>query len=103
MAKKIALQGVTTEQVEWIRSTILREVPKAKIKFFGTRASGTSKTYSDLDTSIDAGAPLSFLTLSKLKEIFSESQLPFKIDLIDYRSVDDEFKAIIDGTSIQAN
>jgi hypothetical protein len=34
-----------------------------------------------------------------LEDAFSESDMPFRVDVVDYRAVSDEFRAIIDARS----
>jgi hypothetical protein len=39
--------------------------------------------------------PTSFATLSQTANAFSESDLPYKVDVVDWVMLDDEFKKII--------
>lgn len=71
---------------------ILREiVPDAHVSVFGSRANGTKKKFADLDLLIKDRRPLSLNTLSKLREAFSESDLPFRVDIVDGQSTSKEF------------
>ena len=68
---------------------------------FGSRVTGLARKYSDLDLAIDNhGVPLSLQERACLTEAFQESSLPYKIDLLDWNSISDSFKAQIDGTKI---
>jgi predicted nucleotidyltransferase len=67
----------------------------AAIFVFGSRAVGATKRASDLDLAIDAGGPLSHLQVSNLAEAFEESDLPYKVDIVDLHQVSDTFKEII--------
>ncbi len=53
----------------------------AKVWLFGSRATGRARRYSDLDLAIDAGRRLSLDELAELAEAFSDSDLPYKVDL----------------------
>ena len=79
-----------------IVSYILRQhVPDREVLAFGSRATWTAKNYSDLDLAILGDKPLSLNVSSALAEAFGESDLPFKVDLVDWARVDDRFREII--------
>ena len=67
----------------------------AKAWVFGSRAAGRARPYSDLDLAVDAGRPLTLDELAILSEHFTESDLPYRVDLIDWHSVDDRFRQLI--------
>jgi type I restriction enzyme S subunit len=79
-----------------VRAILVRHVPDAVVWVFGSRATGQSKKYSDLDLCIKASHPLDLDVMSALAESFSESDLPWKVDLVDWYSISDVFRAIID-------
>ena len=64
---------------------------------FGSRATGRARRYSDLDLALDAGRPLTLDESARLAEAFRESDLPYRVDLIDWRSIDDHFRRLIAG------
>jgi predicted nucleotidyltransferase len=68
----------------------------ARVFVFGSRALARTKPYSDLDLLIDAGRPLSLDDTAVLAEAFSESDLPFKVDLADRHRVEDWFLRIVE-------
>lgn len=59
---------------------------------FGSRVSGPCKPYSDLDLAIVGTQPLSFALLAEVAEAFSESDLPWKVDLIDWSTTSQAFR-----------
>ena len=77
--------------------TILRaNLPQnTKVWVFGSRATGRARRYSDLDLAIDAGRPLTLDEIARLTEAFSDSDLPYKVDLTDWRSIDDHWRQTI--------
>ena len=79
-----------------VKAILARHVPDAVVWVFGSRATGHSKKYSDLDLCIKASHPLDLDVMSALAESFSESDLPWKVDLVDWYSISDAFRAIID-------
>ncbi|HBK07884.1 MAG TPA: nucleotidyltransferase domain-containing protein [Acetobacteraceae bacterium] len=63
---------------------------------FGSRATASARRYSDIDLALEGEGPLTSDLLSDLAEALSESDLPYKVDVIDLRSVDPAFRAIIE-------
>lgn len=80
-----------------IVANILKDRSDAVI--FGSRIKGTSKRFSDLDICLKD--PIKDYEYELLKEAFENSDLPFKVDLVDYRRVDDSFKKIIDNEGVK--
>jgi predicted nucleotidyltransferase len=76
---------------------ILRaNLPKStKVWVFGSRATGRARRYSDLDLAIDPGRPLTLDEIAGLSEAFSDSELPYKVDLIDWHDTDDHWRQTI--------
>jgi uncharacterized protein len=62
---------------------------------FGSRATGRARRYSDLDLAIDAGRALTLDEGARLAEAFRDSDLPYRVDLVDWQSIDDRFRALI--------
>ena len=73
----------------------------AKVWVFGSRATWKTKKSSDLDLAIDAGRPLTREENSTLEEIFDESDLPYKVDMVDMHIVSDTFKTIIERDMVE--
>jgi len=65
---------------------------------FGSRYKCTPKNYSDLDLAfaLANGQRLGIKRTGQLEEAFSESELPYRVDVVDYNAVSPEFRAIID-------
>ena len=68
---------------------------------FGSRAAGRARPYSDLDLAVDAGRTLSLDERASLAEAFSDSDLPYKVDLVDWHTVDDRFRQLIAAERVQ--
>ncbi len=100
MTAKLPLElGVT--ELATVKVILDRHVPDAEVWVFGSRATGKSKKYSDLDLCIKANHSLGLDVMSALAEDFSESDLPWKVDIVDWWCVSDEFRAIIDRDRIK--
>jgi len=62
---------------------------------FGSRARGPAKPYSDLDLAVLTDNPLSFRQYAHLCDAFAESNLPFKVDVVDWATTSEAFRATI--------
>ena len=78
-----------------VRSALRRHVPDREVLAFGSRATWTAKEYSDLDLAVMGEEPLSLRTASALDEALGDSDLPFKVDIVDWARIDDAFRSLI--------
>ena len=62
---------------------------------FGSRVTGRARRFSDLDLAIDAGRRLTLDEIATLAEAFSDSDLPYKVDLVDWHDIDDRWRQTI--------
>jgi len=67
----------------------------AAVWAFGSRVSGRARRYSDLDLAIDAGRRLTIDETATLRESFDESDLPYRVDIVDWQAISDEFHRLI--------
>ena len=67
--------------IEELRQFLNDTFKENDIYLFGSRAKGLHKRYSDIDIAID-GKIKDKTTLTKVKLILEESNLPYKVDLI---------------------
>lgn len=72
----------------------------SQIWVFGSRATGKARRFSDLDLLMRADGPLSFVQQAELEEAFSESDLPFRVDVVDWHRISDEFRERISGEKV---
>ena len=66
-----------------------------KVWVFGSRAKGRARLYSDLDLAIDAGRRLTLDERASLTEAFSDSDLPYSVDIVDWEDLDNRWRAAI--------
>ena len=93
--------GVVDAEKQTILRAIRKHFPNAVVLFFGSRLRGDHKKYSDLDISINNQQPLDLAELSSLKEDFSLSDLPFKVDIVDWNRITDEFREVIRSEAVE--
>lgn len=83
-----------------VRDTLQKHVPKYEVWAFGSRAKKTAKKHSDLDLCIKADQPLDFKARAKLEEDFGESDLPWKVDVVDWATTSESFRQIIERDKV---
>ena len=85
------------EDHRWLVLNVLRAhlPPRTKAWVFGSRATGRARRYSDLDLAIDAGRRLTLDETARLSEAFSESDLPYRVDLVDWHDINDHWRQAI--------
>ena len=71
-----------------------------QVIIFGSRAKGTHKKFSDIDICLKAPQAIPRKVIALLKARCSESNLPYKVDILDYHDLDESFRAIVDTTGI---
>jgi type I restriction enzyme, S subunit len=80
-----------------VHEIIVRYLPAGvSVRVFGSRAKWTAKPHSDLDLALKGTEPLPRSVLGDLAEAFSESDLPFRVDVVDWHTVAPSFPAVID-------
>lgn len=65
---------------------------------FGSRVKGTAKRFSDVNLFYVEEIPIEIIY--KLEEEFEESDLPYKVDIINYHTCDTTFKKHLSSTGI---
>ena len=83
-----------------VRNALRQHVPDREVLVFGSRATWTAKEYSDLDLAIMGEEPLSLREVSALDEALGESDLPFKVDIVEWARIDEGFRRIIRGHGV---
>lgn len=86
---------ITPEERAIVLRILNEIVPDREVRVFGSRVTGKAKPFSDLDLAIMGDEPLSLETRAWLEEAFSESELPWKVDVLDWAVTDNHFKEII--------
>ena len=75
---------------------ILREhVPDLEVHAFGSRVAWTARETSDLDLALMTEEPLGIDRAAGLKAAFTASDLPFRVDIVDWASTSEAFRKVI--------
>jgi uncharacterized protein len=93
--------AATPDELAIIREILGRHLPSdVRVYAFGSRVQGRFKPWSDLDLALEGPAPLSLAMLAELGEAFDESDLPWKVDIVDRCAVSPGFGEIIDKDKV---
>jgi len=100
MPEDILPIDATPTEWEIIQDLLRQFVPNREVWVFGSRAQFTAKPYSDLDIAIAgsvSGQPaLSLGGMADLNHAFSLSGLPYKVDIVDWSTISEDFKKMIE-------
>lgn len=94
MAKPAGLQ-LSDNEWQQVNAILQRYLPNNEVWAFGSRVKGNAKPYSDLDLAIISYTPLPLALLAEVAEAFSESDLPWKVDLVDWATTSQRFRQVI--------
>jgi type I restriction enzyme S subunit len=83
-----------------VRDILRKRVPGHEVWAFGSRARGTTKRYADLDLAVISDEPLPLDVLTRLEEDFSESDLPWRVDVVDWATTSEAFRRIIERDKV---
>lgn len=90
--------GLEQRHLDFILQVLRNNIPEKEAKFyvFGSRARGNFKEYSDIDIAVELpNEKLSADVLGKILIEFSDSTLPYEVDVIDLNAIDEKFKNLI--------
>jgi predicted nucleotidyltransferase len=83
-----------------VRDILRKHVPQYEVWAFGSRARWLAKQYSDLDLAVITHQPLSLSVSASLSDDFSESDLPFKVDVLDWATTRASFRKIVEQDKV---
>ncbi|TSE28210.1 Nucleotidyltransferase domain protein [Tepidimonas thermarum] len=72
----------------------------ADVWLFGSRARGDARRASDIDVALRAPTPVPPDVLAGVREALEESHIPFRVDLVDYRSAAEGLQRAIDAEGV---
>ena len=86
---------IRPDHLKIVEEILKKHLPDREVWAFGSRVNGTAKETSDLDLVVIGENPLDFQTLGALRDDFSESNLPYKVDVVDWAKIGETFREII--------
>ncbi len=88
---------LSVSQLATVRRILARQVPEREVRAFGSHVTGRAWRYSDLDLVIMGAEPLPALTLASLRADFEDSDLPFRVDVLEERDLPDAWMSAGNG------
>ncbi len=83
------------KHLKTIQSILAEYIPTYEVRAFGSRVKWTAKDYSDLDLAIVGKEPLNLRQRGQLADAFEESNLPIRVDILDWQSISERFRQVI--------
>ena len=87
--------AITAEELHIVQEILNANIPNREVWAFGSRVKKTSKPYSDLDLAVMGTESLSLCEMADLSYAFSHSNLPFKVDVVNWATTESTFQNII--------
>lgn len=87
---------VNPNHLETVKRILAEHVPECEVRAFGSRVDWTAKDYSDLDLVVVCDDALDPDVLRRLRETFEESDLPFRVDVLDWQTISAAFQKVIE-------
>lgn len=97
---EVPLIDILPDHWDIVRTILQRHVPQYEVWAFGSRAKWKAKPYSDLDLAIITDKPLSLDVSARLSDDFSESDLPWRVDVVDWATTSESFRNIIERDKV---
>ena len=93
--------ALTEDQRHIVRAVLAIHLPAgANVRVFGSRAKNASRPFSDLDLAVTSPERLTLAQMANLSEAFSECDLPFKVDVVDWQTANPVLQAAIDRDGV---
>ncbi|MDE3071704.1 MAG: nucleotidyltransferase domain-containing protein [Pseudomonadota bacterium] len=83
-------------QLRIVREILARHADGLTVWAFGSRARGCAKPYSDLDLALITDRPMDLARQTALADAFEQSDLPCRVDLVDWATTGEAFRRIIE-------
>jgi len=77
------------------REILRRHLRDHRVVAFGSRCTGKARKHSDLDLALIGDAPVPAAALARLRSDFDESDLPFRVDVVDLATASSDFRAAV--------
>jgi type I restriction enzyme S subunit len=99
-----ATLDVSETNLAIVRAILRRYLPAVEVRAFGSRVKGTARPFSDLDLVVVSDSELPVRLSALIADAFAESELPFRVDLLDANVVAPGLRqsALADSVIVQA-
>ena len=82
--------------VTMIKRILTEQSPDCEVRLFGSRTNSKAVKYSDIDIALVGKRKLNWRLIEKIKLAFSESDIPYMVDVVDWHAISPEFRKVIE-------
>ncbi|MBI5017521.1 MAG: nucleotidyltransferase domain-containing protein [Deltaproteobacteria bacterium] len=86
-------------QLERVLDILGAQVPDCEVRVFGSRVSGRSTRFSDLDLVLIGEGKMDWRRVEALKDALSDSDLPIMVDVLDWHTLSESFQRLVSAQS----
>lgn len=83
-----------------VRRILGEHVPDCEVRAFGSRAKWEGQDYSDLDLAVVCEGDENGRAIEHLKDAFKDSDLPIRVDVLDWHTIADDFRQAIESDCV---
>lgn len=87
---------IDSKDLKIAKNILAENIPSIEVRVFGSRVKGTANKYSDLDLVVVGKDKLQFDKLCELQEIFQNSSMSIRVDVLDWHRIPANIKAVIE-------
>jgi predicted nucleotidyltransferase len=88
---------INEKHLALVKDILSKNLPGCEVRAFGSRVNGGPKKYSDLDLAVVCKGKMDRGLLSRLKQAFEESDIPFRVEVLDWHRISPSFRKIIEN------
>ena len=86
--------------LETVRRILREHVPALEVRAFGSRVAWNARETSDLDLALMTDKPLTVARMAGLRAAFTDADLPFRVDLVDWASTSESFRKAVEAEHV---
>jgi len=90
---------IQKKEMQVILNILDKYAQDCEVLVFGSRLTGNHNPFSDLDLAFICKNKLGLDRTSNLEYEFSESDLPYRVDIVNYKRASKKFQQIIDSNN----
>ncbi len=98
MTQPSKIVGLSKNELNQLRTMIGKNYT---VLIFGSRVTGKHKKFSDVDLCLKSDRKIPDSEIAELKFRFQESNFPYKIDLVDFADLSDDFKSLVLSSAVE--
>jgi len=86
---------IDPKYLDEVRRILSEHFPDAEVRVFGSRVTGNARRFSDIDIALVEPERIDPRRIEELKDALSESDIPYRVDVLDWNAVSESFRRVI--------